>query len=171
MKELWKPIIEFEEFYHISSFGRVKSLRNNIILKGDTGKHGHKRVVLFGKNFKQRILVHRLVALHFLKKPDKFNIVNHLDSNPSNNKVNNLEWTDIRGNTIHALNNNRLTIPKGSKNGRSVLKEADVIKIFDLRKKGLTQLEIANILHVSRSCIAHVTQGNRWKHLKEKNSV
>ena len=48
---------------------------------------------------KQKFFIHRFVATHFLDKPIECNIVNHLDCNPHNNNVENLEWTTMRGNT------------------------------------------------------------------------
>jgi hypothetical protein len=32
-KEIWKPVVGYEGLYEVSSFGRVKSLKRNIILK------------------------------------------------------------------------------------------------------------------------------------------
>lgn len=168
--EIWLPIEGFESLYLISSYGRIKSLKNNIYLKGDKTKLGYIRVTLHNKGKKSRISIHRLVGLHFLKNSytKKKNIINHKDCNPSNNKVENLEWTDFSGNAKHALISNRLVIPKGTKNGMSVLKDEDIKVILTLRQKGLTQKEIGDKFKVSRSCIAHITQGNRWKHLLEK---
>lgn len=168
MQELFLPIEGFESLYLISSFGRVKSIRNNLYLKGDKTR-GYLRVTLHNNGQKHRYFVHRLVGMHFLKESYSVNknVINHLDLNPANNRVDNLEWTDIKGNTIHAMNNSpRWIIPKGIKNGQSKLSEKDIQLIFKLRKKGLTQKAISVILNVSRSCIAHVTQGNRWKHMK-----
>lgn len=50
------------------------------------------------------IPVHRLVALAWCKNGDICNnfIVNHKDSNPTNNNSENLEWCSYRDNTIHA---------------------------------------------------------------------
>lgn len=38
--------------------------------------------------------IHRLVAEAFIPNPKKYKEVNHIDSNPSNCNVNNLEWCD-----------------------------------------------------------------------------
>lgn len=57
----------------------------------------------------QQYRVHRLIAAAFLESPDvdasgaERLQVNHIDSNPSNNKVANLEWTSPAENINHAV--------------------------------------------------------------------
>lgn len=47
-------------------------------------------------------LVHRLVALAFIPNPNKYTQVNHKDENPTNNRVENLEWCDAKYNTNYS---------------------------------------------------------------------
>lgn len=49
--------------------------------------------------------VHRLIASKYVvnDKPDKYDRVNHIDGNKSNNHASNLEWIDARGNLLHKL--------------------------------------------------------------------
>lgn len=47
--------------------------------------------------------MHRLVASAFIDKPDGCDIVNHLDGDKTNNRVDNLEWTTVSGNAAHAV--------------------------------------------------------------------
>lgn len=49
--------------------------------------------------------VHRLVAYAFLEntRPEEYDIINHIDGNPSNNHSDNLEWTTKKLNNQHAV--------------------------------------------------------------------
>ena len=103
--EVWKDIKGFEGRYQISNYGRVFSIINQKILKNYLKKTGYYCIVLvnsYGKRIDER--VHRLVALHFCYKPENCNVVNHIDSDKTNNYYKNLEWTTISGNTKHFFN-------------------------------------------------------------------
>ncbi len=77
--------------YLISSDGRVFSLHSNKYLKG-FGQGGYQSVNIRSNDKRSLFLVHRMVAMEFLPKPDNCDIVNHKDGNKSNNHKNNLEW-------------------------------------------------------------------------------
>ena len=49
--EIWKPIIGYEDVYEISSLGRIKNIKRNIIRKQNIDR-GYKRLILT-KNYKQ----------------------------------------------------------------------------------------------------------------------
>ena len=102
MKEIWKDIEGYVGLYQISNLGRVKSLEKtkkwgvaNLtlpekILKPLTEKYCRVRLA---KNKKSSfILIHRLVAMHFIPNPNNYPIVMHIDDNPKNNRVDNLRW-------------------------------------------------------------------------------
>ena len=58
------------------------------------------------KNGKQKYeRVHRLVALAFIPNPNNYPVVNHLNGNKQDNRVENLEWTSVKRNTKHAFDN------------------------------------------------------------------
>jgi len=114
MNEIWKDIPNYEGFYKASNKGRIKSLKRVIehshsgyqtlkerILKQSINKHGYFEVSLHKNKIAKTNEVHRLVALTFYKKTNKY--VNHIDSNRKNNELNNLELVTNRENICHGL--------------------------------------------------------------------
>ena len=107
MSEIYKDIKGYENEYQVSNLGNVKSLKRNIILKPDINDN-YKRVTLCQNGETKRISVHRLVATAFINNPLNKPHINHIDNNPNNNDVNNLEWCTHSENMIHAHNQGRL---------------------------------------------------------------
>ena len=101
--EIWKDIEGFEK-YQISSYGRVKSLKNNkeSIKKHSISSRGYLVVTLFKNNISKTLSVHRLVANTFIENKDNKLTVNHIDGNKLNNNISNLEWATYSENTKHA---------------------------------------------------------------------
>jgi hypothetical protein len=97
MKEVWKDcIIKGYEHYQVSSFGRVrkfsKDKKESYLIPIDNGI-GYKQVHLCKQGTIKKILLHRLVAMHFIPKFDKgLNFVHLKDHSPTNARVENLTW-------------------------------------------------------------------------------
>ena len=116
MKEVYKPVEGYENLYEVSNTGNVRSLVNRykntkgiFLLSQENVRAGngtYKRVQLSGP--RKRFSVHRLVAEAFIKNPRNKPQVNHIDNNPSNNVVTNLEWCTGSENLIHAQKQGRL---------------------------------------------------------------
>lgn len=137
MKEIWKPVIGWEDLYEVSNKGRVKTNRREftryrngnavkciyeeIIRKCRSSREGYRLVTLKRKTPYYRettAKIHRLVAEAFIPNPKNKPCVNHIDSNKSNNSLQNLEWCTKKENTIHATNAGR--IKKNPLNGKFV---------------------------------------------------
>lgn len=113
--EIWKDIPGYEQYYMVSSLGNVKSKdryrkngKGGYVLKGRILKQslsstGYKKVELCVNGNKKSLKVHRLVGLAFINNPYNKPFINHIDGNPVNNNVSNLEWVTNRENIIHAL--------------------------------------------------------------------
>ena len=118
MKEIWKDIEGYEGLYQVSNFGRIKSLEHNSsmtnifgkggkslvkhnekIINGYIQNTGYLTVTLTGKKYS----VHRLVAKAFVQNPNNYPVINHIDGNKLNNKVDNLEWCTHKHNTREAI--------------------------------------------------------------------
>lgn len=113
--EEWRPIKNFEGKYEISSFGRVKSLARTVvhrnrtqpkserILKNRINQRGYCVVVLCKDNKTYPNLVHRLVAETFIPNPLNKPVVDHIDTDRQNNKVENLRWVTTKENCLNPL--------------------------------------------------------------------
>nr|DAZ45565.1 MAG TPA: homing endonuclease [Caudoviricetes sp.] len=99
----WKDIKNYEGVYQINNIGQVKSLKRNIILKPKINRQGYYEYQLYKKGEKSTtISAHRLVAIHFIPNPFNLPVVNHIDGDKANNKVENLEWCTYSHNNKHA---------------------------------------------------------------------
>lgn len=122
MTEIWKDIefidngevYDYVGLYQISNYGNVKSLDRidasghkikGKIMKCKPNKNGYKNVNLYKNGKSKRFQVHRLVAHMFVENPNptEFNVVNHMDENPSNCRYDNLEWCDTLYNVRYSL--------------------------------------------------------------------
>lgn len=102
MKEIWKPIKDYEGFYEVSNHGQVRSLDrvimrsngckctvSNRILKPIINTCGYLYGNLCKPGFHKKFLVNRLVGLAFIDTNWKFDF-DHIDRNKLNNHMTNL---------------------------------------------------------------------------------
>ena len=105
MEEQFKTIPGFG-LYEVSDQGRVKSFQRcgnkpYGILKPGTHKQGYKVVIIKNDEGKQKgMMIHQLVAYAFLSHvPERgVVVVDHIDNNPSNNFLSNLQIISCREN-------------------------------------------------------------------------
>ena len=105
--ERWVDVEGYEGLYQVSTFGQVRALekidgngnkRKPKMLKPVSTSDNYKKVRLYKNGSKTWFPVHRLVANAFI--PNCFNKpqINHIDENPTNNRVENLEWVTAKEN-------------------------------------------------------------------------
>jgi hypothetical protein len=116
-QEIWKDIPNYESLYQVSNFGNVKSLeryvkgkvenrlqKENILSKRLVGDKGNQyyAVTLCNNKDRKQIKVSVLVAMAFLNHIPNGYIgltVDHIDNNPLNNNINNLQVITKRENS------------------------------------------------------------------------
>lgn len=95
----------YEGLYEVSNLGNVRSLdryvnhwqggkclKRGTLLAFGHNSGGYSLVKLCDNGKEKTAKVHRLVAQAFIPNPDNLPWVNHIDENPANNTVSNLEW-------------------------------------------------------------------------------
>lgn len=108
IKELWLPLKEYKGI-QVSSLGRIKKAANKsrkerILTVFPKDKDGYYKCSVQRLNGKWTSqYVHRLTAMAFIDNPYNKPIVNHKDSNRTNNNINNLEWVTPKENVIHSF--------------------------------------------------------------------
>jgi hypothetical protein len=163
-KEVWRQIINYENYYSVSSSGAVKSIRKGSILKPEITNRGYERVCLSVGGRVKRLFVHRLVATAFLKNENK-PCVNHKDANKRNNRVENLEWCSVRENVKHAVENN--LYPLGEKASSNKLKKKDVLEIRrKYSRKVYHSVILAEEYNVDPKTIRNIINGENWSWLE-----
>lgn len=86
MIEVWKTTTVSSN-YLISNLGRAISLKHGL-LKPTANSRGYLEINIDNKHCK----IHRLVAMAFIPNVENKDCINHIDGNPLNNRLDNLEW-------------------------------------------------------------------------------
>ncbi len=152
--EIWKkhPILNIE----CSNKGRIKCIKQNgnyNITRGRKDINGYCRISLNKKTYQ----VHRLIAETFLDNIENKPYVNHIDANPSNNDLINLEWCTPRENCM-----SEVTYNKQAHKIKSIDDEGNEIiykSLKDAYRHGYSEISIIN-------CIKGIQ--NKHKRLKWK---
>lgn len=169
--EIWRDIKDYEDYYQISSYGRVKSLvrKDSLnrdikesILKSALNNYGYPFVV-FCKNGKTKTFtVHRLVAKAFVLNLLNKSSVNHINGVKIINLPNNLEWCTVSENNYHAYSIGLKENAKGEDHVSHKLTEANVVQI---RSSKLKLKELAKMFNVSFQLISAVRNNKAWRHV------
>jgi len=152
--------IQHHPNYAVTEDGMVYSYRSQKFLKPWKMKSPRKgssyvrqRVLLGDKSY----FVHRLVAEAYIPNPDGLPMVNHLDCNPMNNHVSNLEWCTARENTLHAIKHGRHISFKNR-----VLTDAQVRQIRELYIS-MNPTQISRTMGVDRTTINGILFGRTYR--------
>ena len=179
--EIWKPAVGFENLYAVSNFGRVASTqfhgkRSFSIMKQSTMPLNYKTVKLrdWKKGYVKSYPVHRLVAETFLPNPENKPQVDHIDTNPANNRIDNLRWVTNLENQRNPLTlkhlQSAITLHNKSAAHKIEIQESLGHPILQYDRQGNflqefpSMSEAAKVLGTTACCIKRVCDGERTYH-------
>lgn len=159
--------------YYIYDDGRCYSLKSKKFLTPQMSSR-YPTYNLTLKEGKKKVKVHRMVAETFLENTENKEIVNHIDGDTHNFKLDNLEWATAKENSNHAVQTGLL--PKSNQNGIIYYYE-DGEELFPIKDypnylvSNYGKVINKNTKRVLKSCITNngYQQVNLWKNNKGKN--
>jgi hypothetical protein len=178
MKEIWKDIPGYENYYQVSNIGRIKGIKRKLFKNTKLGfimpaileekylsstltKQGYHRVCLCVKSMPRKYFVHYLVMMSFVGLRPKGAHVNHKNGITWDNRLENLEYATPDENIRHYFDHLR-----EKKSPFKVLKESEVFEIREMLLKKITGVDIAKKFNVHKSAIYNIKNKKTWKHLK-----
>jgi hypothetical protein len=193
--EVWKDAVGYEGFYRVSDHGRAMRMQGvrikgyfngkalfaqvkQSIISGHVRPDGYVVLSLWMDGKRSVEYLHRLIAKAFIENPEGKKTVNHIDGNPTNNTVTNLEWCTYSENHEHAF---RVLNRKHSKHrlGRlgildpqsmsvQQIKGGVVVNVFGSMREAERETGIRNN-RISTVCSgkAKTAGGYEWKYLNQ----
>jgi Response regulator containing a CheY-like receiver domain and an HTH DNA-binding domain len=154
MIEKWK-IINFidgyNNIYEVSNFGNIRRIDNKKTKKPFLVR-GYSAIKLCNGGKYKNFYVHRLVAQAFIKNMFNKPEVDHIDTDKTNNNVNNLRWVTRKENMNNSITLSNTIIKNKTlkQNDKGYRKD-----ILDLRKCGLSYKEIAQKIGCAKSTVSY----------------
>lgn len=155
--------------YAISKDGEVIRIVSNGKHNGYIGKiikqnlcNRRYRVSLTNDaGIEKTLLIHRLILLTYVG-PSHLQ-VNHIDGNPSNNHISNLEYCTGEENITHGVKNGLFS--RGNKHHNTKITPEDVRKIRSLYAQGVKPTKLSTMFPLSRNTIKDIIKKKTWKYV------
>jgi len=174
--EIWKEIPDYGNHYEASNLGRVR-VKDKIVMKSVRGKltkqfykrkilkqsscpRGYKNVSIGFDNKTFAPRVSRLILMAFDRIPNSNEFACHNNSDPSDNRIENLRWGTQKDNMKDRIARGKYLC--GENHFMTKLTNNQVLEIYNSDELGT---DLAKIFNVSTNTISRIRNGKLWKNL------
>lgn len=98
-------------------------------LKGMPNSGGYRAVVMVENGYKERYLIHRLVAMYFVPNPENKPYVDHINTDRTDNRPENLRWVSAKENMNNPISKERMVKTQRVLNGIPLICKKEGIEI------------------------------------------
>jgi len=161
--EKWKPIQNYTRYF-VSNLGRVCGPTGKILRQAT--RLGYKRVNLCKSSSYKTHSVHLLVLEAFIGACPKEKEAHHINHNPSDNRLSNLEYITHSENVQIAYDSGRkVAIPQpGENHPLAKLTNNDVLEIRRIAYS-IPSVVVAKHYNISTASICNILKRRSWKHI------
>lgn len=151
MQEEWREVKDYPN-YEVSNLGRVRNKSGRVLASNI--RNGYYGIGIFQDGIRKYYAIHQIVFKSFFGEYNNKLVINHIDGNPLNNFINNLELISQANNIKH------YTLCK-----KNLLNKDKVLKILELYEQGVSIKTLAGKFLVHKNTISSVLNGRRWSHV------
>lgn len=160
-EEIWKPVLGYEGNYEASNLGKIRNAKNKKILsisistKKQKDRFYRRQYISLSKHNKvKKYLLHKVVYEAFNGKIPKDLQIDHIDNNPENNNLSNLQLLTLSENLKKRAIDNPMASFGSPK--KSVL-------CIETNKKYGSLHEVEQLTGISRKDIRFCCRGEKHK--------
>ena len=161
--EIWKPIINYKDSYEISNKGNVKILKIDEIA-AQRISNSYNCVTLTEGYKKTQYYVHRLMAIAFIPNPENKRIVDHINGNKLDNRIENFRWVTHKENAKYhyeRLKSKMGPICQYDKNLQLIKEWTNINEILAINNDYNLKILISHLNKVNSAQITY--RGYTWK--------
>jgi len=159
--ERWAVVADAPKYF-VSTNGRVLGPRG---IRKPMMENGYPWFDAKVDGVRKCIRIHRAMAIAFMPQEDGKPMVNHVSGVKSENRLDNFEWTDNRGNIQHGWSLGRVSV-KGQDHPKHKLTNEQVLEMRRLYSTGLyTKTHLGRMFGVSQPVAGKIIRRQLWRHL------
>jgi hypothetical protein len=101
---MYRKLKSLDFKYEINEYSNIRNIKSKKMLKQRLNRNGYYVIGVNDKNRGHSVPkeIHRLVAEAFIPNLNNYPVVNHINGNHQDNRVENLEWCTYSQNSKHA---------------------------------------------------------------------